>query len=84
VIGGAISPDGKYLAYNDSSGLHLKVIDTGETRMVPQPAELKDQSVRWEVGGWFPDSTRFLVASHPSTEEWSEWNSDTLGTILKM
>ena len=77
VIGGAISPDGKYLAYNDSSGLHLKVIDTGETRVVPQPADLKNRSVRWEVGGWFPDSTRFLVACHPSTEEFSEWNSDT-------
>ena len=75
VIGGAISPDGKYLAYSDNKGLHLKLIDTGETRSVPQPEALKDQSVKWEVETWFPDSTRFLVNIHPSTEEWNEWSS---------
>jgi serine/threonine protein kinase len=75
VIGGGISPDGKYLAYSDTRGLHLELIDTGETRTVPQPQGLKDQSVKWEVGAWFPDSTRFLVNVHPSIEEWNEWNS---------
>ena len=40
---GAISPDGKYLAYIDTRGLHLKSIDTGETRTVPKPEVLKDQ-----------------------------------------
>jgi serine/threonine protein kinase len=77
VIGGAISPDGKYLAYSDTRGLHIKVINTGETRTVAQPGELKGQSVKWEVGPWFPDSTRFLVDIHPSRieEEWSEWSS---------
>ena len=77
VIGGAISPDGKYLAYSDTRGLHLKVINTGETRTVAQPGELNGQSVKWEVGPWFPDSTRFLVDIHPSRidAEWSEWSS---------
>ena len=75
VIGGAISPDGKYLAYSDTKGLHTKLIDTGETRSVPQPEALKDQSVKWEVGPWFPDSTRFLVNVHPSIEDWNEWSS---------
>jgi DNA-binding winged helix-turn-helix (wHTH) protein/Tol biopolymer transport system component len=77
VIGGAISPDGKYLAYSDIRGLHLKLIETGETRAVPQPEALKDQSVKWEVDAWFPDSTRVLVNMHPSTEEWNEWSSAT-------
>src|SRR5215469_11640153 len=31
VSGGAISPDGKYLAYSDATGLYLKLIRTGET-----------------------------------------------------
>jgi serine/threonine protein kinase len=32
-----ISPDGKYLAYGDYSGIHLRLIDTGETRTIPVP-----------------------------------------------
>jgi eukaryotic-like serine/threonine-protein kinase len=75
VIGGGISPDGKYLAYSDARGLHLKLIEGGETRTIPQPEELKGQNVKWEVGPWFPDSTRFLVNVHPSTEDWNEWSS---------
>jgi eukaryotic-like serine/threonine-protein kinase len=75
VGGGAISPDGKYLAYSDTRGLHLKLIDTGENRTVPKPEALKDQSVKLEVGAWFPDSTRFLVNARPSLAEWNEWSS---------
>ena len=75
VSGGAISPDGNYLAYSDTRGLHLKLVDTGETRTVPQPEELKNQSVKWEVGSWFPDSTKLLVNVHASIDEWNEWNS---------
>ena len=36
----AISPDGKYLAYADSSGIHLRQIDTGETHALPVPQGL--------------------------------------------
>jgi serine/threonine protein kinase len=72
---GAISPDGKYLAYVDTRGLHLKFIDTGETRTVPKPEAFKDQSVKWEGGTWFPDSTRFLANIHPSTEDGSSVTS---------
>ena len=75
VIGGAISPNGKYLAYSDTRGLHIKLLDTSESRTVPKPKVLNDQSVKWEVGVWFPDSTRFLVNIHHSTEDWNEWNS---------
>ena len=77
VIGGAISPDGKYLAYNDTKGLHLKLLATGETRTISQPEEVEHQRVKWEIGSWFPDSTRFLVNLHPATEDWNEWNSAT-------
>jgi eukaryotic-like serine/threonine-protein kinase len=41
---GVISPDGKYLAYTDWKGIHLKVIDTGETQTIPQPQALKGRS----------------------------------------
>ncbi len=67
VTGGAISPDGKYLAYVDTKGIHVKLIETGETRAVPQPQELNGKDVEWKIIlQWFPDSTRFLVDAHPS------------------
>jgi eukaryotic-like serine/threonine-protein kinase len=36
-LGAALSPDGKYLAYADLSGIHLRLIATGETRTLPLP-----------------------------------------------
>jgi eukaryotic-like serine/threonine-protein kinase len=66
---GAISPDGKYLAYTDRLGMHLKLIQTGETRTIPQPDESKSNSVEWQIGPdpgwWFPDSTRLLAIAKP-------------------
>ena len=67
VANGAISPDGKYVAYTDVNGMHLKLIETGETRLIPQPESLSGKTVEWRiVPQWFPDSTRFLADAHPS------------------
>ncbi len=33
----SISPDGRYLAFGDSGGIHLRQIDTGETHLLPVP-----------------------------------------------
>ena len=74
VAGGAISPDGKYLAYIDPRGLHINSIDTGESRTVPQPGGLSGQRMK-SVAVWFPDSTRFLVNVYPSAATWNEWSS---------
>ena len=41
-----ISPDGKYLAYADQAGIHLQLIDTGETRTILQP-----QDVGYDITG---------------------------------
>jgi len=60
VTGDAISPDGKYLAYSDTQGVHLKLLATGETQTLSQI------SSDWYFA-WFPDSTRFLgseIAHH--------------------
>jgi len=35
----SISPDGAYLAYTDLAGIHIRRIDTGETRLIPPPNE---------------------------------------------
>lgn len=60
VTGDAISPDGKYLAYSDTQGVHLKLLATGETQTLSQI------SSDWYFA-WYPDSTRFLgseIAHH--------------------
>jgi DNA-binding winged helix-turn-helix (wHTH) protein len=67
VTSGAISPDGKYLAYTDTKGMHIRLIETGETRIVPQPQELNGKDVEWGIiPQWFPDSTRFLADAYPA------------------
>jgi len=73
---GTISPDGRYLAFTDKLGMHIKLIDGGETRTIPQPEELKSVWVDWEIGPWFPDGTRFLVNAHPPGGDGSNWTSE--------
>jgi WD40 repeat protein len=87
IMTAAISPDGKYLAYTDPRGIHIKIIQTGETQLIPEPEALKAMQVNWQVGPWFPDGTRFLAninlpaegsstAKHPSI-----WTISLLGGI---
>lgn len=40
VIHNALSPDGKYVAYTDLQGLHLRTVESGETRSLPVPEGL--------------------------------------------
>jgi serine/threonine protein kinase len=67
VTKGTISPDGKYLAYGDQAGMHLKLIQTGETIDIPQPEGPEREIDFWGPNGWFPDSTRFVA---------SRWNRE--------
>ena len=50
------SPDGKFVAYSDPTGLYLRVIASGETRSWGLP---KDFIAR--PTSWFPDGTHLLV-----------------------
>lgn len=75
ISGGVISPDGKYLAYTDKTGMHIKLIATGDVQDVAEPkAVLSAQT--WEMVRWFPDSTRFVVNSHPPEQDPTEWSAD--------
>lgn len=72
VSGGSISPDGRYLAYADLKGIHIKLIETGETHDVPQPDSLKGLQVNWGIAtNWVRDGTRLIananVAGRPSS-----------------
>lgn len=79
VTSSAISPNGKFLAYVDSQGIHVKDIDSGLTHAIAYPGELKRDSVNFEIIGsaWLPDSTHFLANSHPAAENGSTWSSQT-------
>jgi serine/threonine protein kinase len=79
VTGGAISPDGRYLAYTDTKGMHIKLVGTDDSQWVPKPEALSGEDVVWEISSsaWFPDSRRFLAMSHPATENQSAWSSLT-------
>jgi eukaryotic-like serine/threonine-protein kinase len=79
---GAISPDGKYLAYTDGKRIYIRVIDTGETTVVPQPAVLDSDKFDWDVSGWFPDGTRFVANAQPSTGDTALHSSIWLISVL--
>ncbi len=83
---GSISPDGKFLAYSDPQGIHVKEIETGATHTVLPPETLKNESVDWQImsAGWFPDSTRFIANAHSAKVAWSSrdiWMFSRLGGV---
>ena len=56
IIASAISPDGKYLAYSDKTGIYLRLLSTGELHaLLPKVSDVT-------FLGWFPDSTRLLAS----------------------
>ena len=75
---GAISPDGKYLAYTDSTGFYLRLVDSSETHRVPLP-EGFDPAVE----SWFPDSVHLVVSwiKDPETPPPSLWVISIMGGI---
>jgi len=75
-----ISPDGKYLAYWDVRGIHLKLLTTGETKTIPQPEALKAKVVFWTIGPWTPDGTRFLANANVDDQR-SIWSISLLGDV---
>jgi serine/threonine protein kinase/dipeptidyl aminopeptidase/acylaminoacyl peptidase len=74
--GGAISPDGKHLAYADTNGLHLNVIDTGEINDIPLPQEI--QTELWKVN-WFPDGEKLLLTFQSKTDDSEIWVKSIFG-----
>jgi len=72
---GSISPDGKYLAYADSNGIHIRDLDTNAATRVPQPADLPE-SVNWYVGPWFSDGSGFIAnARADGSTPYDAWSS---------
>ncbi len=74
---GTISPDGKYLVYADRKGMHVKLIETGEMRSVPEPVELDGKKLEWRIlQAWLAGGTQFVVNAHPPGENPDDWTSE--------
>jgi Tol biopolymer transport system component/DNA-binding winged helix-turn-helix (wHTH) protein len=73
----AISPDGKYLAYLDRTGMYLKHIRTGETHIIAAAGGST------AIDGWFPDSTHLLVTREDQSGRPGLWDVSVLGGSLR-
>ncbi len=74
VSSAGISPDGKYLAYSDNTGIYLKLIRTGETHPVPLPPNFSAH-----VDDWFPDGSHLLVSRKEQPGRTSLWSISVFG-----
>jgi Tol biopolymer transport system component len=75
ILGGTISPDGKYLAYADKTGFYLRQIATGEVHAVPLPTGFNTRPA-----SWFPDGTHLVAiwVAGPNDPP-SLWNVSIIG-----
>ena len=71
-----ISPDGKYVAYADTKGLHLSTIETDETHDISLPEELRT-NLRGVT--WFPDGEKLIIQAHSESEENVLWLISVFG-----
>jgi serine/threonine protein kinase len=76
LMGTAISPDGKYIAYVNQKGLHLNEIETGEIHDVSIPDDLRTRL--WTVG-WFPDGEKLIFTADSDTEGSMIWVTSIFG-----
>ena len=75
----AISGDGKYLTYSDDAGLHVKMLETGETTTIAPPPDTANIHAAWLPAGWFPDGTRLLANLEVEGKPPSIWILSVIG-----
>jgi serine/threonine protein kinase len=73
-----ISPDGMYLAYSDPAGIHVRLLSTGEERLIPSPAGVR-AGADWVVASWFPDGTQLLADAFEDSGRMTTWAVSVLG-----
>ena len=75
VLSATLSPSGKYLAFADTTGVYLRQVDTGETHLIPLPADFIGNP-----DSWFPDDNHVLVATRPGAIRTSSlWRVSVMG-----
>lgn len=77
VLCDALSPDGKYLAYSDSAGIHVRLLSTSEEWLVPAPAAAPGTS--YHVDSWFPNGTELLADSSDARGHEVLWATSIMG-----
>src|SRR6516225_2627002 len=76
VSAAVISPDGKYLAYSDTTGVYLKVIKSGEIHQLPIP-----QASLVQPESWLPDGTHLVAIVEETTgSNLSIWVLSVMGS----
>jgi Tol biopolymer transport system component len=79
VTAAAISPDGKYLAYADPAGIHLRLMGGPEMHTLTAIADSKIVQLHW-----FPNGTRLLASvAHVESVVPSVWSVSILGGPLR-
>jgi serine/threonine protein kinase len=79
---GAISPDGKYLAYSDGKGMHYKVVETGQTHDIPRTSGFNGIQVNWGiVPTWVDHGTKFLANAMIAGQPPSIWAIPVTGAV---
>ena len=75
VTGAVISPDGKYVAYSDQTGVYIRLIDSGETRPLVLPKGFDGVPT-----SWYPDSTHLLLTNRERPQNKAKiWRVSILG-----
>ena len=73
IFASAISPDGKYLAYSDKTGVYLRLLSTGELHpLLPKGSDVM-------FLGWFPDSSQLLASWAAPPANRRLWSLSILG-----
>jgi serine/threonine protein kinase len=73
VSGSALSPDGRFLAYSDPRGIHLRVMASNETEAIPG-------TEGFIVDGWTADGTRVTGTRQAGGEALSSWSISIVGS----
>ena len=63
IVGLQLSPDGRYLSYSDTNGVHLRSVENGDSRLL---AGTKGMFVPFI--GWSSDGTRLFIGQHGDSQ----------------
>ncbi len=72
ISGAALSPDGRFLAYSDPRGIHLRVLPTSETESIPGTEGMI-------AVGWSNDGTKVTALRQASGEAMAYWSVSIVG-----
>jgi DNA-binding winged helix-turn-helix (wHTH) protein len=81
VTSSAISPDARFLAFGDRTGLYIRQLDGGETHRLSLPESLGPALVE----DWFPDGAHLLISSWDGgpRDPQSLWKISLTGTAAR-